>query len=116
MEKQFIGAVDEKQLAEWKQTHKEVYTIEVDGEDNKVHVGYLKKPDITDLSETSRKSLVITEEGEIQQNVVEAGICFIDLCWIGGDNTIRTDDDLLYAVSQKVQSIYKTKEVRLKKN
>ncbi len=109
------GKVEDAQIQAWKQKYKEVYTVEIDDKDT-TYFGYLRKPNIRDLTEVSRKSLFISEEGDIQQNTVEAGICFIDLCWLGGDEKIRTDDDLLFAASQKVQTMYETKVVRLKKN
>jgi len=110
-----VGEVSPEQLDSWKTKHKEVYTIEV-VDDDCIRTGYLRKPDIKALSEVSRKAVVITPEGDIQQNIVEAGIHMIDTCWLGGDEQIRTDDDLLYAAAQVAQTMYKAKLARLKKN
>lgn len=109
------GEVTAEQIESWKKQHKEVYTIEVT-DDDCVHVGYIRKPDIGVLSKMSRLSVVVTAEGDVQQNVVEAGIYMIDSCWLGGSDAIRRDDDLLFASSQVCASLYKAKTAILKKN
>jgi hypothetical protein len=110
-----VGEVAAEQIEAWRKQHKEVYTIEVD-DDDCTHVGYLRKPDIGVLSKMSRLSVVVTAEGDVQQNAVEAGIYMIDACWLGGDTAIRTDDDLLFAAAQTANMLYKAKTARIKKN
>jgi hypothetical protein len=91
--------VTKEQIAEWKEKHGKVFCITVDGK-----VGYMKRP--------SRKALgyamVAGKENPVKFNEV-----LLKDCWLGGDEEIKTDDELFFAVSSKLGEIVNAKEAEL---
>lgn len=95
------GAASEQQIAQWKAQHKDVYQIEVDGS-----VCYLKKPDRSTLK--AMASLGMSDP--IRSNEV-----LLENCWLGGDASIKTDDEKFFGVSTKLAEIVEVKQAELKK-
>lgn len=101
MKKTLIGQATEEQLAHWKALHRDIYQIEVDGS-----VCYLKKPDRT----TMKAVASVGTNDPIRANEI-----LLENCWLGGDETIKTDDEKFFGVSSQLVKLIEIKEAELKK-
>jgi hypothetical protein len=95
------GQATDEQIKEWKDKHGNIFKINVDGK-----VCYLRKP--------SRKALgyasAVGKDNPLKFNEV-----ILNDCWLGGDETIKTDDDLFLSVSGKIAELIEIKEAELEK-
>lgn len=93
--------ITKEQIQEWKAKHGEIFRIKVEDKEC-----YLKKP--------SRKTLgyatVASKDNPLKFNEV-----ILNECWLGGDEEIRTSDDLFLSVSGKLSEIIEIKEAELEK-
>ena len=89
-----------EQIAAWKKKYGRVFSIEVDGK-----TAYLRKPDRKTLS-------FATTAG--QTNPMKFNEALLNGCWLGGDEEIKTDDDLFLSVSGKLADLIQVKEAELK--
>jgi hypothetical protein len=90
-----------EQLAEWKAKHGDVFCIKVDEK-----VCYLKKP--------GRKALgYATVAGK--ENPMKFNETLLNECWLGGDEDIKTNDDLFLSISAILPEIITKKEAELVK-
>jgi len=94
------GTATSEQIAEWKQKHGDVFRVEVDGS-----VCYLKKPDRKTMSYVAT----------LGSNPVRANEALLQNCWLGGDENIKTEDDLFFGVSAKLAEIISVKEAEITK-
>jgi hypothetical protein len=101
MEKNLKGEATVAQIASWKAQYKDVYAIEV--EDS---VAYLHKPNRTAIK---AMSAVATSDP------IRAGEILLENCWLGGDTSIKTDDEKFLAVSGKLGELITIKNAELKK-
>lgn len=95
------GTATEEQIAHWKALHKDIYEIEVDGS-----TCYLKKPDRA----TMKAVASVGTSDPIRANEI-----LLENCWLGGDETIKTDDEKFFGVSSKLVKLIEIKEAELKK-
>jgi len=93
--------ISQDQINEWKKKYGDVFKIEVDG-----HVAYVKSPDRKTLSYAGS----IGTKDPIKFNEIILGNC-----WLGGDETIKTDDSLFLGVGQVLGEIIKVKEASIAK-
>lgn len=93
--------VTKEQIQEWKKQYKDVFVISV--EDKKV---YLRTPDRKTLSYAS----TLATKDPLKFNEV-----ILDNCWLGGDEEIKTNDELFLAVSSKLPDLIQIKEATLEK-
>lgn len=84
-----------------KKKYGDIYALEVDG-----RIAYLRKPDRKIVGMAS----ALGENDEIK--IAEA---LLDACWLGGDEEIRTNDDLFLSVKVKLNQLIEIKEATLKK-
>jgi hypothetical protein len=82
------------------------FTIEVDG-----RVAYLRKPDRITIE--SALGLAMPIQGRPQY--IRAGEIVLLNCWVGGDDEIKTDDDLLVPAAMQAFQIVQAKTAVLKK-
>lgn len=94
------GTATAEQIAEWKQKHGDVFMIHVDGS-----VCYLKKPDRKTMSYVAT----------LGNNPVRANEALLENCWLGGDESIKTDDEKFFGVSTKLDEIIQIKSAEIKK-
>ena len=92
-----------EQIKEWKEKHLDVYQIEIP-EDNKVC--YLRKPTRTELSYGSKVGA---------QDPMKFNEHILNVCWLGGDEEIKTNDSLFLAVSTQLEEVLAFKKAELKK-
>jgi len=90
-----------EQIAEWKEKHKKVFCIKVDDK-----ACYLKKP--------SRKALGYASMAG-KDNPLKFNEVMLNDCWLGGDEEIKTNDDLFLSVSPKLTELIEVKEAELEK-
>lgn len=90
-----------EQIQEWKTKHKDVYQISVDGRNC-----YLRKPNRKELSYAS----VAGKSDPLKFNEV-----ILNQCWLGGDEEIKTDDELFLGVSAQIATLVEVKEAEIKK-
>ena len=93
--------VTKEQIQEWKNQYKDIFVISV--EDKKV---YLRTPDRKTLSYAS----TLATKDPLKFNEV-----ILDNCWLGGDEEIKTNDELFLAVSSKLPDLIQIKEATLEK-
>jgi hypothetical protein len=95
------GSVTDEQISMWKNLHGNVFTITVDGS-----VAYLKKPDRSTL-----KAMAAT----VQADPIRSGELLLENCWLGGDETIKTDDEKFLGVIAELGKLVEVKNAELKK-
>ena len=93
--------ITKEQIQEWKKQHKDIFVISV--EDKKV---YLRTPDRKTLSYAS----TLATKDPLRFNEV-----ILENCWLGGDEEIKTNDELFLAVSSKLPDLIQIKEATLEK-
>tara|TARA_R110000796_G_scaffold63139_4_gene145521 strand:- start:5617 stop:5940 length:324 start_codon:yes stop_codon:yes gene_type:complete len=82
------------------------FTIEVNGK-----VAYLKKPDRITIE--NALGLAMPIQGRPQY--IRAGEIVLLNCWVGGDDEIKTDDELLIPAAMQAFQIIQAKTAVLKK-
>ncbi len=93
--------ITKEQIQEWKKQYKDIFVISV--EDKKV---YLRTPDRKTLSYAS----TLATKDPLKFNEV-----ILNNCWLGGDEEIKTNDELFLAVSSKLPDLIQIKEATLEK-
>lgn len=93
--------ITEEQIEAWKKKHGSVYSETVDSK-----TAYLKKPDRKALSAAA----VLGKTDPMKYNEV-----LLNNCWLGGDEEIKTNDELFLGVSSKLADLIEIKEAELKK-
>lgn len=100
MSKELTGSATAEQIEKWKKEHGDIFKVEVGGS-----VCYLKKPDRKTMS------LVAT----LQNTPVRANEAMLQNCWLGGDESIKTDDEMFFGVSAKLAAIIEVKDAEITK-
>lgn len=95
------GQATAAEIAVWKREHGDVYQVTVGGS-----ACYLKKPDRTTLK------MVAAVGGS---DPVRANEVLLENCWLGGDESVKTDDEKFFGVSAKLAELVTVKEAELKK-
>jgi hypothetical protein len=90
---------DEKQIAEWKKAHGDIYLIETQGKKCIV-----RKPTRKEYSYIS-----------VVKNPIKAQETLLNQIWLDGDEEIKTNDDLFFAVCSQLEDVLKIKEAEIKK-
>lgn len=93
--------ITKEQIEEWKKKYGTVFQLSVDGK-----TAYLRKPDRKTLSYASTAG---------QTDPLKFNEVLLKGCWLGGDEEIRTEDDLFLAASGKLGELIQLKEAELKK-
>lgn len=101
MSKELIGQVSQEQIDAWKAEYKTVWALKVDG-----RVAYIKKPDRKTLGYASTAGA---------KDPMKFNEILMKECFIGGDEEIKTDDDLFLAASSQLAQIIEVKEAELEK-
>ena len=100
-EKELIGKATPEQIEEWKKKHGTVHAVVVDG-----HIGYLKKPDRKVL----RYASSVGAKDPIRFNEL-----LLTNCWLGGSESIKTDDEMFLGASAVLAELIEVKEAELVK-
>ena len=100
-EKTLVGQATPEQIEAWKKKHGEVFIATVGDS-----VCYLKKP--------SRKALGYASFAS-KNNPLNFNEVILNDCWLGGDESIQTDDSKFLGVSAVLTDLIEVKEAELKK-
>lgn len=100
MKENKTGAVAPEQIEAWKKQHGDVFRAEVDDS-----VCYLKKPDRKTMSYVA----------SLGNNPIRANEALLQNCWLGGDESIKTDDEKFFGVSAKLNEIVQIKDAEITK-
>lgn len=95
------GKATEEQIQEWKRKHGEVYEVVVGDS-----ACYLHNPDRATLKAVAAVGM----SDPIRSNEV-----LLENCWLGGDESVKTDDSKFMGVSPVLAEIIQVKEATLKK-
>jgi hypothetical protein len=101
MEKQAKGQATPEQIAVWKNLHGEVFEVRVDDS-----VAYLKKPD---------RAAIKAMAACAQSDPIRSSEVLLENCWLGGDETVKTDNGKFLAVSGTLSQLVEVKTAELKK-
>lgn len=94
------GTATAEQISDWKKKHGDVFKVEV-GES----VCYLKKPDRKTMSYVAT----------LGNNPIRANEAMLQNCWLGGDESIKTEDEKFFGVSAKLNEIVQIKDAEVTK-
>lgn len=94
-------SVQKQQIEEWKAKHGDIFRIKVLDKEC-----YLKKP--------SRKALGYASMAG-KDNPLKFNEVLLNDCWLGGDEEIKTNDDLFLSASAKIAELIKVEEAELEK-
>lgn len=105
MEKKQVSAgkytPTEKQLADWKKKHDDVFCYEVDD-----HACYLKRPDRRTISAAAAIGL---------EDPLKYAEIIIANCWLAGNDELRDEDKYFMGLQQQVSQLVEVKTGTLKK-
>ena len=91
--------VTKEQIKEWKEKYGELFQITV--EDKSC---ILRKPNRQDLSYAS-----------VVKDPIKMSETLLNRLWLGGDEEIKTDDELFMATVNVMEDVLKVKEAEIKK-
>ncbi len=94
--------VTQEQIQEWKKKHGDIYCISFD--DGKET--YIKKPDRKTVS------LAMTK---MQTNPLAYAEVILNQCFVGGDESFRTNDEYFFGASAQLEQIMEVKSAEIKK-
>jgi hypothetical protein len=94
------GKATAEQISEWKKKHGDIFKVEVGDS-----VCYLKKPDRKTMSYVAT----------LGNNPIRANEALLENCWLGGDESIKTDDEKFFGVSSKLAEIVQVKDAEITK-
>jgi hypothetical protein len=94
------GTATAEQIADWKKKHGDIFKVEVGDS-----VCYLKKPDRKTMSYVAT----------LGSNPIRANEALLQNCWLGGDESIKTDDEKFFGVSSKLNEIVEIKDAEITK-
>lgn len=99
-DKILAGQATPEQIAAWKKEHGDVFVFKTDES-----VCYLKKPD--------RK--IIGAYSALQNTPIRANEYLLANCWLGGDETFKTNDEMFLGVAGKLTELVIVKDVEVEK-
>ncbi len=100
-EKTLVGQATPKQIEAWKKQYGDIFAVTVDG-----GICYLKKP--------SRKALGYASFAS-KNNPLNFNEVILNDCWLGGDESIRTEDSKFLGISGAIAQLIEVKEAEIKK-
>lgn len=100
------GQASEGQLALWRKEFGEVLELYVENSDATLaHVAYLRKPSFAIFSS------VLSERNQLERNRA-----MLMLCWLGGSEDVKKEDNLLISACVSIGELESVKIGYLKKN
>ncbi len=93
------GQSTPEQIGAWKKEHGKVFQVKADNS-----VGYLRKPGRRELSYASKVGA---------DNPLGFAEAILAGCWLGGDETIKSDDEKFLAVSSQLEKIVSVAEAEI---
>lgn len=102
------GGVTREQIEKWKKQYGEVHVVEVKVEKGENVVGYLKP-----VKERNIYASVFSfmQAGKL----LEAGEVILANCYLGGDELIKTDEQVAASAAMAAYNVFKLPEATVKK-
>ena len=94
-----VGQATPEQIEEWKKKYGKLWAIIVGG-----HICYIRKPTRNELSYSATVS---------QNNPLRGNEVLLKAAWVGGSESIQTEDELFFGASAKLAEIITVKEAEL---
>lgn len=91
--------VTKEQIKEWKAKYGDLFEVTVEGK-----TCFLRKPNRKDLSYAS-----------VVKDPIKMSETLLNRLWLGGDEEIKTDDELFMATVNVMEDVLKVKEAEIKK-
>mgnify|MGYP002519697231 CR=1 FL=1 len=91
--------VTKEQIKEWKAKYGDLFEVTVEGK-----TCILRKPNRKDLSYVS-----------VVKDPIKMSETLLNRLWLGGDEEIKTDDELFMATVNVMEDVLKVKEAEIKK-
>ncbi|MBQ3189405.1 MAG: hypothetical protein IJB60_08255 [Bacteroidaceae bacterium] len=91
--------VTKEQIKEWKAKYGDLFEVTVEGK-----TCILRKPNRKDLSYAS-----------VVKDPIKMSETLLNRLWLGGDEEIKTDDELFMATVNVMEDVLKVKEAEIKK-
>jgi len=91
--------VTKEQIKEWKAKYGDLFEVTVEGK-----TCILRKPNRKDLSYAS-----------VVKDLIKVVETLLNRLWLGGDEEIKTDDELFMATVNVMEDVLKVKEAEIKK-
>jgi hypothetical protein len=91
--------VTKEQIKEWKTKYGDLFEVTVEGK-----TCILRKPNRKDLSYAS-----------VVKDPIKMSETLLNRLWLGGDEEIKTDDELFMATVNVMEDVLKVKEAEIKK-
>ncbi|MGJ1366047.1 hypothetical protein [Sphingobacterium spiritivorum] len=88
----YLGQASDEQIQAWKAQFGIITLIKIKNRDKSVSVAYLKSPD--------RQTASLAYTHLANKRMLDAGAVFLNNCWLGGDERMKTDDDMYIAATQ----------------
>lgn len=99
------GNIAPEQIEEWKKKYKKVYTLKVTVSKDDIAIGYLRKP--------SRDHKAVALSLYAQNKILESGEFLRDNCWLGGDDRLKSNEDIADTAAVQASGIVKFLEAEL---
>lgn len=103
--KNLPGGVTQQQVDAWKKEFGRVRAYTVKRTKNEAFTCYLKTPD--------RKCMGAALQAQ-KSDPIKAKEIILTNCWLGGNDQIKTDDDLFISVAAQLDDLIEIKEVEVK--
>lgn len=100
-ENKAIGEASPEQVEAWKKKYKNVFQLNVQGS-----VCYLRKPNRTELSAAASMG---------KDDPMAFNESILNDCWLGGDEAIKTEDELFLSACQTLATLVEVKQAEIKK-
>ncbi len=97
----------EAQIKRWKAKYGEVnqITVPIDDEGNTV-TAYFRKPDLNIIAAASKFA---------ETDPIKSGLILFENCWLGGDETIKQDDEAKLSAIKSLGKLFKVRDAEIKK-
>jgi hypothetical protein len=95
-----------EQIAAWKKKHGDVFAIVVFGENDENHTCYVRKPTRNEMGLAAKLST---------SNPMKYPEVILNACFLGGDEEIKTDDELFLSAAGQIDKLVKVREAEVKK-
>lgn len=100
------GGVTQAEIDKWKKSHGTVNQIDI-LYDGHTYTCYLKKPD--------RNTVSFAMSKESADRILESGEIILENCWLGGDESIKENDDIWMAAAMRARTTFDLPEASVKK-
>lgn len=103
------GGITQEQLEAWKLKYGEskVFQVDIPTDDagKNVVTGYFKKPNLNIIGAAGKFSAT---------DMVKSGLVLFDGCWLGGDDEVKTDDEVKFSAINALNKLFKLRVATIK--